>query len=81
MRACFCGVVCYLHFVLQGTESLLYFCFREYILLMDKACEDWGEGSGLQILGTDCNVREPGESNFVKTFYRIKHHFGSSGGD
>ena len=24
-------------------------------------CEDWGEGSGLQVWETDCNMDEPGE--------------------
>ena len=26
-------------------------------------CEDWGEGSGLQVWETDCNEAEPGEKN------------------
>ena len=26
-------------------------------------CEDWGEGSGLQLWQTDCNEAEPGENN------------------
>ena len=25
-------------------------------------CEDWGEGSGLEIMETDCNVSDPGEN-------------------
>ena len=26
-------------------------------------CEDWGEGSGLQVWEKDCNEAEPGENN------------------
>ena len=32
--------------------------------MMDEVytiCEDWGEGSGLPVEETDCNVGEPGE--------------------
>ena len=40
--------------------------FRKYVFLMDEVytvCEDWGEGSGLQLWQTDCNEAEPGENN------------------
>ena len=44
--------------------QILY--FRKYVVLMDEVytvCEDWGEGSGLQLWETDCNEAQPGENN------------------
>ena len=51
-------------YYLTPTINLWY--FREYVLLMDEVytiCEDWGEGSGLQVWETDCNESERGGKN------------------
>ena len=40
----------------------------KYVLLMDEEytiCEDWGEGSGLQVRETDCNEADPGEEQQI----------------
>ena len=51
--------------------------FRKYILLMDEVytvCEDWGEGSGLQIWDTDCNVSDPGQHCLHYAIFLILRH-------
>ena len=47
---------------------------KVYVLLMDEVytvCEDWGEGSGLEVWETECNEADPGEIDNRK--FKLKY--------
>ena len=52
--------------IINAVCQLHLWYFRQNVLLMDEVytvCDDWGEGSGLQVWVTDCNEADPGENN------------------
>ena len=53
----------YIHIIWSVTAMVFQ---KVYVLLMDgvyTVCEDWGEGSGLEVWETECNEADPGEIN------------------